>query len=197
MTYPRLKKKYFEEIIPHIKTKMKYKSTMQVPRLLKICINQGLGAAVANSKLIEVGVEELTAIAGQKAIPKKAKKSVSNFKLREGMPIGVMVTLRGIKMFEFLDRFITISLPRVRDFRGLNADCFDGNGNCTIGIKEQIIFPEISMDKVNKLNGMNITFVTNVDNDYDSFELLKALGLPFRESKKFSAIEQQLSKTKK
>ncbi len=136
----------------------------------------------------QLKIEELTAIAGQKAIPKKAKKSVSNFKLREGMPIGVMVTLRGIRMYEFLDRFISISLPRVRDFRGLNADCFDGNGNCTIGIKEQIIFPEISMDKVNKLNGMNITFVTNSDDDYAAYELLKSLGLPFKESKKFNKI---------
>ncbi len=191
MIYPRLKKKYFEEVITQLKTKMDYTSTMQVPRLSKICINQGLGAAVGNSKLIEVGIEELTAIAGQKAIPKKAKKSVSNFKLREGMPIGVMVTLRGIRMYEFLDRFISISLPRVRDFRGLNADCFDGKGNCTIGIKEQIIFPEISMDKVNKLNGMNITFVTNLEDDYAAFELLKSLGIPFKESKKFNKIEKK------
>ncbi len=181
----RLKKKYLKEIIPSIKSKMRYKSCMQVPRLMKICINQGLGAAVNNSKLIESGVEEMTALSGQKAIVKKAKKSVSNFKLREGMPIGVMVTLRGNNMLEFLDKFITISLPRVRDFRGLKPNSFDGNGNCTIGIKEQIIFPEISIDKVSRLTGMNITFVTSAKDDRSAFLLLKSFGLPFKESKKF------------
>ncbi len=181
---PRLKEKYFKEAIPELKKLMGYKSVMQVPRLMKICINQGLGAAVTNSKLIDISIDELTAITGQKAIPRKAKKSVSNFKLREGMDIGAMVTLRGNKMYEFFDRLITISFPRVRDFRGLSPNCFDGNGNCTIGIKEQIIYPEISIDKVSTLRGMNITIVTNTEKDEDSFQMLKFLGMPFKEKNK-------------
>lgn len=152
---------------------------MQVPRLHKICINQGLGDGASNKKLIQLGLEELTAIAGQCAVATRAKKSVSNFKLREGMPIGVKVTLRGRLMYEFLDRFISIALPRIRNFWGLKANGFDGKGNYNVGIQEQIIFPEISIDKVIKINGMNITFVTTAQNNETAFQLLKALGMPF------------------
>lgn len=180
MYVPRLKHKYFNAVAHQLKDKFNYRSIMEVPRLLKISLNQGLGAAVTNSKLIDLGIAEMTAIAGQKAFKRKAKKSVSNFKLREGMPIGVSVTLRGNIMYDFLDRFISISLPRVRDFRGLKPNCFDGLGNCTIGIKEQIIFPEISMDKVSRLTGMNVTLVTTSSTDDVAFEFLKAMGLPFK-----------------
>ena len=152
---------------------------MQVPKIKKIAINQGLGAAVNDKKLIQAGVDELTLIAGQKAVSTKAKKSISNFKLREGMPIGAKVTLRGDMMYEFLDRLISVAIPRVRDFRGLNNKGFDGNGNYTLGVKEQIIFPEISIDKINKVTGMNITIVIDSNTDKESFELLKAFGMPF------------------
>ena len=152
---------------------------MQVPKIKKISINQGLGAAVNDKKLVQFGVDELTLITGQKAVATKAKKSISNFKLREDMPIGAKVTLRGDMMYEFLDRLISVALPRVRDFRGLNNKGFDGNGNYTLGIKEQIIFPEISIDKINKLNGMNITIVIDSNTDEESYELLKAFGMPF------------------
>ena len=152
---------------------------MQVPKIKKISINQGLGAAVNDKKLIQAGVDELTLIAGQKAVATKAKKSISNFKLREGMPIGAKVTLRGDMMYEFLDRLISVAIPRVRDFRGLNNKGFDGNGNYTLGVKEQIIFPEISIDKINKVTGMNITIVIDSNTDKESFELLKAFGMPF------------------
>lgn len=180
MSSPRLKKRYFEDLLPQLKKELGCKSLMQVPRLRKIIINQGLGAAVSNQKLIPVAVEELTAITGQKAVPTKAKNAISNFKLRENMLIGVRVTLRGDKMYEFLDRFINIALPRVRDFQGLGGRLFDGRGNVTIGIKEQIIFPEISIDKVDRITGMNVTLVTDGDSDRDSYELLKALGMPFK-----------------
>ncbi len=180
MLNPRLKTKYLTAIIPALKKTMQYKSVMQVPRLEKICINQGLGAAVADKKLIGVAIEELTAITGQKAVATHAKKAVSNFKLRIGMPIGVKVTLRGKKMYEFFDRLITVALPRVRDFRGVSDKGFDGRGNYTLGIKEQIIFPEISIDKVNKVIGMDITFVTNAKDDKAGYELLKSFGIPFR-----------------
>ncbi len=153
---------------------------MQVPKLVKICVNKGVGDAVADKKLVDLGVEELTTITGQRAVPTIARKSVSNFKLREGMPIGARVTLRGNKMYEFLDRLTTVALPRVRDFRGINDKSFDGRGNYTLGIQEQIIFPEISIDKVNKISGMDITFVTTADTDEESYALLKGLGLPFR-----------------
>jgi large subunit ribosomal protein L5 len=153
---------------------------MEVPRIEKVSINKGIGAATADKKLVDVGVEELTQITGQKAVPTIAKKSVSNFKLREGMPIGARVTLRGDKMYEFIDRLVSVALPRVRDFRGINEKGFDGRGNYTLGIKEQIIFPEISIDKVSRISGMNITFVISSGNDEESYELLKALGLPFR-----------------
>ena len=179
MAISRLKKMYSDEIVPNLMEKLKYKSVMQVPKIKKISINQGLGAAVNDKKLIQAGVDELTLIAGQKAVATRAKKSISNFKLREGMPIGAKVTLRGDMMYEFLDRLISIAIPRVRDFRGLNNKGFDGNGNYTLGVKEQIIFPEISIDKINKVTGMNITIVIDSNTDKESFELLKAFGMPF------------------
>jgi large subunit ribosomal protein L5 len=151
-----------------------------VPRIEKICLNQGVGAAIQDKKLIDIAIEEMSTITGQKAVPTKARKAISNFKLREGMPIGVTVTLRGKKMYEFLDRLITVALPRVRDFRGINEKGFDGRGNYTLGIKEQIIFPEISIDKVTKLMGMSITFVTNTENDQEAYALLKSMGMPFK-----------------
>ena len=179
MANPRLKDKYRDEIVSKLKDHFQYKSVMQVPKLTKISINKGIGAAVADKKLVDVGVEELTTISGQKAVPTKAKNSISNFKLREGMPIGARVTLRGDKMYEFLDRLMSIALPRVRDFRGIKDKGFDGRGNYTLGVKEQIIFPEISIDKVQNITGMDITFVTTANTDEESFELLKAFGLPF------------------
>ena len=179
MAISRLKKMYSDEIVPNLMEKLKYKSVMQVPKIKKISINQGLGAAVNDKKLVQAGVDELTLIAGQKAVATKAKKSISNFKLREGMPIGAKVTLRGDMMYEFLDRLISVAIPRVRDFRGLNNKGFDGNGNYTLGVKEQIIFPEISIDKINKVTGMNITIVIDSNTDKESFELLKAFGMPF------------------
>ena len=179
MAISRLKKMYSDEIVPNLMEKLKYKSVMQVPKIKKISISQGLGAAVNDKKLVQAGVDELTLIAGQKAVATKAKKSISNFKLREGMPIGAKVTLRGDMMYEFLDRLISVAIPRVRDFRGLNNKGFDGNGNYTLGVKEQIIFPEISIDKINKVTGMNITIVIDSNTDKESFELLKAFGMPF------------------
>ncbi len=179
MATPRLKDKYTREIVPALKEKFSYKSVMQVPRIKKICINKGMGVAVTDKKLIDVAVEEITTITGQRAVPTKSKKAISNFKLRENMPIGVRVTLRGDRMFEFLDRLVNVALPRVRDFRGVSAKGFDGHGNYTLGVKEQIIFPEISIDKVNKINGMDITFVTTAQTDQESFELLKQFGMPF------------------
>lgn len=184
MATPRLKETYLKEIVPALKEKFQYKSIMQVPKITKICINKGIGAAVADKKLVDVGVEELSTITGQKAVATKSKKAISNFKLRENMPIGAKVTLRGDKMYEFLDRLTTIALPRVRDFRGVSEKGFDGRGNYTLGVKEQIIFPEISIDKVQKISGMDITFVTTAQNDEESFELLKAFGMPFANQKK-------------
>ena len=183
MASPRLKEKYSKEIIPHLKDKFQYSSVMQVPKLTKIAINKGIGAAVSDKKMVDVGVEELTMITGQKAVPTTAKKSVSNFKLREGMSIGAKVTLRGDKMYEFLDRLVTVALPRVRDFKGIREKGFDGRGNYTLGIQEQIIFPEISIDKVNKITGMDITFVTTAQTDEESLELLRSLGMPFTSKK--------------
>ena len=179
MALSRLKKKYVEEIVPDLMERLQYKSVMQVPKIKKISINQGLGAAVNDKKLVQAGVDELTLITGQKAVATKAKKSISNFKLREDVPIGAKVTLRGDMMYEFLDRLISVAIPRVRDFRGLNNKGFDGNGNFTLGVKEQIIFPEISIDKINKINGMNITIVIDSNTDEESYELLKAFGMPF------------------
>ena len=179
MATPRLKDKYVKEIVPALKEKFQYKSIMQVPKMEKISINKGMGVAVTDKKLIDVALEEITAITGQKAVATKSKKAISNFKLREDMPIGVKVTLRGNKMYEFMDRLMNIALPRVRDFRGVNPKGFDGRGNYTLGVKEQIIFPEISIDKVNKISGMDITFVTSARTDEESYELLKAFGMPF------------------
>ena len=179
MANPRLKDKYLNEIVPSLKEKFEYKSVMQVPKISKISINKGIGAAVADKKLIDVGIEELTTITGQKAVPTIAKKSVSNFKLREGMPIGARVTLRGDKMYEFLDRLMTVALPRVRDFQGIKEKGFDGRGNYTLGVEEQIIFPEISIDKVSKISGMDITFVTTANSDEESLALLRSFGMPF------------------
>jgi large subunit ribosomal protein L5 len=180
MSSPRLKEKYINEVVPALMEKFQYKSVMQVPKIEKVSINKGIGAATADKKLVDVGVDELTLITGQKAVQTIAKKSVSNFKLREGMPIGARVTLRGDKMYEFIDRLVSVALPRVRDFRGINEKGFDGRGNYTLGVKEQIIFPEISIDKVSRISGMDITFVISSNSDEESYELLKALGLPFR-----------------
>ena len=180
MYTPRLKTKYLEEIVARLQEKYSYKSVMQVPKLVKICLNQGLGDAVTDKKMVEHACDEMTLITGQKAVATKSKKDISNFKLRKGMPIGARVTLRGDKMYEFLDRFITSSLPRVRDFRGINPKGFDGRGNYNLGIKEQIIFPEINIDKVNKITGMDITFVTSAPNDEEAMSLLMEFGLPFK-----------------
>lgn len=176
---PRLKTKYQEEVVPALMKQFNYSSVMQAPRLQKICVNQGIGDATGDKKMIDTAAQELTTIVGQKAVPTRAKTSVSNFKLREGMPIGVRVTLRGERMYEFLDRFISIAMPRVRDFRGLNDKSFDGRGNYTTGITEQIIFPEIDIDKVSKIMGMDITFVTSAKTDAEAFALLKEIGIPF------------------
>ena len=175
---PRLKEKYQKEIVNNLKGN--YKSVMQVPRLVKICLNQGIGSAASDKKQIEAAQQEMTMITGQKAILTMSTKDISNFKLRKGMPVGVMVTLRGNQMYEFLDRFVTSTLPRVRDFNGLSEKGFDGRGNYTMGIKEQIAFPEISIDKINKITGMDITFVTDTVADAEALALLKELGLPFK-----------------
>lgn len=181
---PRLKGKYRNEVVPALKAKFEYKSSMQVPKLEKICLSQGVGAAVADKKLIDTAIHEMSIISGQKAIATKAKKDISNFKLRKGVNVGVRVTLRGDKMYEFLDRLISVALPRIRDFKGINDKGFDGKGNYTLGITEQIIFPEIVIDKVNKIMGMDITFVTSAANDAEAFALLKEFGLPFKNQKK-------------
>jgi len=177
---PRLKTKYLQEVVPALQEQFNYKTPMQVPRLLKISINQGIGDATGDKKLVDNAAQELSIITGQKAVPTRARTSVSNFKLREGMPIGVRVTLRGERMYEFLDRFITVALPRVRDFRGINDKSFDGRGNYTLGITEQIIYPEIDIDKVSKIMGMDISFVTSAQTDAEAFALLKELGMPFK-----------------
>jgi large subunit ribosomal protein L5 len=179
MATPRLKDKYTKEVVGALKDKFQYKSIMQVPKIEKICINKGMGIAVTDKKLIDVALEEITTITGQKSVSTKSKKAISNFKLRENQPIGVRVTLRGNNMYEFLDRLVSIALPRVRDFKGVSEKGFDGHGNYTLGVKEQIIFPEISIDKVTKISGMDITFVTSAKSDEESYELLKALGMPF------------------
>jgi len=184
MYKPRLQAKYKEQVAPALKEQFTYKTVMQVPKLQKIVLNQGLGSAVADKRMIEAAMNEMSIIAGQKAVTTKSKKDISNFKLRKGMPIGVKVTLRGDKMYEFLDRFIAISLPRIRDFKGLNAKGFDGRGNYTLGVTEQIIFPEIDIDKVQKMNGMDITFVTTAGTDAEAFALLKEFGMPFNDTLK-------------
>ncbi len=180
----RLKEKYDNEIVKSLMEQFQYKSVMQVPKLLKICLNQGLGAATQDKKIVDVAINEMTMITGQKAVATIAKKSVSNFKLREGMPIGCRVTLRAERMWEFIDRLISVSLPRVRDFRGVNDKSFDGRGNYTMGVTEQIIFPEINLDKINRISGMDITFVTSAKTDAEAFALLKALGMPFKNQNK-------------
>ena len=176
---PRLREKFESELVAKLKEKHGYKNVMQIPRLTKICLNQGVGAGVADKKLVDTAIEEMTTIAGQKAVATFSRKAISNFKLREDMPIGCRVTLRGEKMYEFLDRLITIALPRVRDFRGVRASGFDGRGNYSMGITEQIIFPEIDIDKVSRINGMDITFVTTAKTDVECHSLLTELGLPF------------------
>jgi large subunit ribosomal protein L5 len=184
MANPRLKDKYLKDVVPALKEKFQYKSIMQVPKITKIVVNKGIGAAVADKKLVDVGVDELTTITGQKALATRSKNDISNFKLRKDVAIGAKVTLRGEIMYEFFDRLVTVALPRVRDFKGINDKGFDGRGNYTLGVKEQIIFPEISIDKVAKISGMDITFVTTAATDEESFELLKAFGMPFASLKK-------------
>ena len=176
---PRLADKYKKEVVPALVKKFGYKSVMQAPKLEKICINRGVNGAVTDKKLVDVAIEELSTVAGQKAVSTMSKKDISNFKLRKNMPIGAKVTLRGEKMYEFLDRLIAVALPRVRDFRGVNEKSFDGRGNYTLGVTEQIIFPEIDIDKVNRITGFDITFVTTADTDEEAYELLKELGMPF------------------
>lgn len=176
----RLKKKYRDEIIPQLMKDFDFKNVMQVPKLDRIVVNMGLGEAVQNAKLIESATEELTEITGRKPVVTRAKKSIASFKLREGMPIGVMVTLRSDQMYDFLDRLVTLALPRTRDFRGTSPKAFDGRGNYTLGIKEQIVFPEISYDKIDRIKGMNVTFVTTAQNDDQGRALLRSLGMPFR-----------------
>jgi large subunit ribosomal protein L5 len=181
---PRLRSRYKDEVIPALMKRFGYKSIMEVPRLEKIAINRGVNGAVNDKKLIDIALDELTTISGQKAVSTMSKKDISNFKLRKNMPIGARVTLRGEKMYEFLDRLIAVALPRVRDFKGINEKSFDGRGNYTMGVTEQIIFPEIDIDKVNRITGMDITFVTTAQTDEEAYELLKELGMPFKNAKK-------------
>lgn len=185
MSYvPNLKQKYRAEIVAALKSEFGYKSVMQVPKLEKICLNQGIGQAVSDKKMVESAINEMTTISGQRAVATKSKKDISNFKLRKGVPIGARVTLRGDKMYEFLERLIMVALPRIRDFRGVNDKGFDGRGNYTLGVTEQIIFPEINIDKVSKIMGMDITFVTNANTDKEAYALLKEFGIPFKNIKK-------------
>ncbi len=181
---PRLRKKYQDEVIPALMKRFGYKSIMEVPTLEKIALNRGVNGAVTDKKLVDIALDELTTISGQKAMATMSKKDISNFKLRKNMPIGARVTLRGVKMYEFLDRLIAVALPRVRDFKGINEKSFDGRGNYTMGVTEQIIFPEIDIDKVNRITGLDITFVTTAQTDEEAYELLKELGMPFRNAKK-------------
>lgn len=181
---PRLRKQYRDEVVPALMKKFGYKSVMECPRLVKICLNQGVKGSVSDKKLIDDAINEMTLVTGQKAVPTLSKKDISNFKLRKHMPIGCRVTLRGTTMFEFLDRFIAVTLPRVRDFKGINDKSFDGRGNYTMGITEQIIYPEIDIDKVNRISGMDITFVTTAKTNEEAYELLKEMGLPFKNIKK-------------
>ncbi|HAO47379.1 MAG TPA: 50S ribosomal protein L5 [Ferruginibacter sp.] len=181
---PRLATKYKSEVVPALMKKFSYKTVMQTPKLTKICLNRGVNGAVTDKKLIDIAIDELTNITGQKAVATISKKDISNFKLRKAMPIGARVTLRGVKMYEFLDRLVSVSLPRVRDFKGINDKSFDGRGNYTLGVTEQIIFPEIDIDKVNKITGLDITFVTTANTNEEAYELLKELGMPFKNIKK-------------
>jgi large subunit ribosomal protein L5 len=180
----RLADKYKQEVVPALMKKFSYKTIMQAPKLTKICLNRGVNGAVNDKKLIDVAIDELSNITGQKAVSTLSKKDISNFKLRKAMPIGARVTLRGVKMYEFLDRLVSVSLPRVRDFKGINDKAFDGRGNYTLGVTEQIIFPEIDIDKVNKITGLDITFVTTANTNEEAYELLKELGMPFKNVKK-------------
>ena len=184
---PRLAEKYNKDVVPALVKKFNYKTVMQAPRLEKICLNRGVNGAVTDKKLVDIALDELTTVTGQKAVATESKKDISNFKLRQHMPIGARVTLRGDKMYEFLDRLIAVALPRVRDFRGVSEKSFDGRGNYTLGVTEQIIFPEIDIDKVNKITGMDITFVTTAGTDEEAYELLKELGMPFRNINKSSS----------
>ncbi len=179
---PRLKQEYKEKILPELTKEFSYKNTMEVPKLKKIVVSRGVGEAISDKKLLDKAIDELTMITGQKAVTTKSKKDVASFKLRKGMPIGAMVTLRGTKMYEFLDRLITIALPRVRDFNGISSSGFDGRGNYNLGIQEQIIFPEINIDKVNRISGMDISFVTTSSTDQEAKSLLTQLGLPFKKN---------------
>jgi len=181
---PRLSDRYKKEVVPALVKKFGYTSVMQAPKLEKICLNRGINGAVSDKKLVDVALDELTTITGQKAVSTMSKKDISNFKLRKHMPIGARVTLRGDKMYEFLDRLIAVALPRVRDFKGVNEKSFDGRGNYTMGVTEQIIFPEVDIDKVNRITGLDITFVTTANTDEEAYELLKELGMPFRNIKK-------------
>ncbi|MBY0536840.1 MAG: 50S ribosomal protein L5 [Chitinophagaceae bacterium] len=181
---PRLAAKYQNDVVPALKKRFNYGSSMEVPRLEKICLNRGVNGAVSDKKLIDIALEELSTITGQKAVATMSKKDISNFKLRKNMPIGARVTLRGVKMYEFLDRLVSTALPRVRDFKGVNEKAFDGRGNYTLGVTEQIIFPEIDIDKVNRITGMDITFVTSAKTNEEAYELLKELGMPFKNNKK-------------
>ncbi len=176
---PRLLKKYRDEVVPALMKKFGYKSVMQCPRLVKICLNQGIKGSNADKKVIEEAVGEMTLVTGQKAVATLSKKDISNFKLRKHMPIGCRVTLRHVKMYEYLDRFISVSLPRVRDFKGISEKSFDGRGNYTMGITEQIIYPEINIDKIARISGMDITFVTTAQTNEEAYELLKEMGMPF------------------
>ena len=181
---PRLAAKYKKDVVPALVKKFGYKTVMQAPKLEKICLNRGINGAVNDKKLVDISLEELSTISGQKAVSTLSKKDISNFKLRKAMPIGARVTLRGEKMYEFLDRLIAVALPRVRDFKGVNEKSFDGRGNYTLGVTEQIIFPEVDIDKVNRITGLDITFVTSANSDEEAYELLKELGMPFRDIKK-------------
>ena len=176
---PRLLKKYRDEVVPALMQKFGYKSVMECPRLVKICLNQGVKGSTSDKKMIDEAVNEMTLVTGQKAIPTMSKKDISNFKLRKNMPIGCRVTLRHVKMYEFLDRFISVSLPRVRDFKGISEKSFDGRGNYTMGITEQIIYPEINIDKIARISGMDITFVTTAKTNEEAYDLLKEMGMPF------------------
>ncbi len=181
---PRLLNKYRDEVAPALMKKFGYKSVMQAPRIVKICLNQGVKGSTSDKKLIDEAVKEMSMVTGQKAIPTMSKKDISNFKLRKNMPIGCRVTLRHVKMYEFLDRFISVSLPRVRDFKGISEKAFDGRGNYTMGITEQIIFPEINIDKIARISGMDITFVTTAKTNEEAYELLREMGMPFTNMEK-------------
>jgi len=185
MSYvPRLQKKYREEVVPALMEQFQYGSIMEVPRLVKISLNQGIGEATQDKKIVDTAINEMSMVAGQKAVPTRARKSISNFKLRDGMTIGTRVTLRRERMYDFLDRLISVALPRVRDFRGINDKSFDGRGNYSMGITEHIIFPEIDLDKVSRITGMDVTFVTTANTDAEALALLKGLGLPFKNQNK-------------